>query len=78
MSNILMTDLLPFMSLAKKINKPPIYYYFKNIIQTYSIERKLREELCSPSLILVYQMGKVVRHFYSDREIENFKSKWSS
>lgn len=54
-----MTNLFPLISLAKKIKKPSIYYYAKNTIKIYLMDRKLKEELCSSSVILVYQMGKV-------------------
>jgi hypothetical protein len=59
MLNISLAKFPDLISLTKQIKKPPIYYYAKNNILIYLLNRQLKEELCSPSIILVYQIGKV-------------------
>jgi hypothetical protein len=49
---------LLMVSLIKKIS-PPIYYYTKNAVHIYSIHSEMIKELRSPSIVLVYSMGKV-------------------
>jgi hypothetical protein len=59
MLNILLAKFSDVISLTKQIKKPPIYYYAKNSILFYLLNRQLKKELCSSSIIMVYQIGKV-------------------